>query len=146
MIQSQADGLRAHYSNSPAQKDDRIWETKVDWQAFRILDRSLGKLITRRDEMIQNHLYHPSSALTNYSLYPRKQHSLAPKWSTPNQELKPLSLEFESLMQLICSPKQHRSLMINVFYFLFFHYFGVGTRWHLEHFNHRREDATFSVY
>ena len=86
---------------SPTQMDNRIWETKVDWQAFRILDRSLVKLITRRDKMTQNHLYQPSSALTNYSLYPREQHPLAPKWSTPNQELRPLSLEFEKFLVFI---------------------------------------------
>ena len=52
---------------------------KVDWQVYRVLDRSLGILIIRGDKMIQNHLYQPSSALNNYSLYPRKQPPLAPK-------------------------------------------------------------------
>ena len=83
---------------SPTQKDDRIRETKVDWQVYRVLDRSLGILIIRGDKMIQNHLYLPSSAWTNYSLFPRKQPPLAPKWWTPNQELKPLSLEFEMFL------------------------------------------------
>ena len=87
--------LSIDQSNS---KDDRIRETKVDWQVYWVLDWSLGILIIRGDKMIQNHLYQPSSAWTNYSLFPRKQPPLAPKWWTPNQELKPLSLEFEMFL------------------------------------------------
>ena len=104
MVQSQVDGLRAHSSNKTEywsvqlKRMTELEKPKVDWQVYRVLDRSLGILIIRGDKMIQNHLYLPSSAWTNYSLFPRKQPLLAPKWWTPNQELKPLSLEFEMFL------------------------------------------------
>ena len=73
--------------------------------------------------MIQNHLYLPSSAWTNYSLFPRKQPPLAPKWWTPNQELKPLSLEFEmfliSILFLFSISLNPAPILRNSFWILF---------------------------
>ena len=151
MIQSQADGLRAHYSN----KLSIDQSSSKGWQNLRNQGRLAGIPDTRPIPWKTDHQKRwndPESFVSTFLRFNQLQSVSKKAAFSCSQVINP-----EPRAQTI-EPRVRKPDAVDLLtkttqitydqcvLFFIFHYFGVGTRWHLEHFNHRREDATFSVY